>query len=329
MLDEIYLRLLLEILPANLKLSSWDINRLLEKSHDDDSTGRIYADLIRQLYQDDPDSNIGLRFGQHLRPATLCDYSRALMTASRFRDVLKIITQYQYLHGASYFPSVHVADEHISVALTYPFKEEISATQRRFCAESVFSYIMNTLRETVSVDIQPRALCLDYAAPSYASDYLRQFRCPLQYKQPLALLVLDRSLLDRNLSTANTTMHPIYLNTCLDQWRRSPRQRDIQYRAMTQLMHQAPDAFTSQNLAKQLNISVRGLQKRLSKHKESFSQLTARARRELAKIYLYQKRESLEATAEKLGFQTASGFRRFFKTEFGMTPAEFLEVNPN
>jgi AraC-like DNA-binding protein len=76
-----------------------------------------------------------------------------------------------------------------------------------------------------------------------------------------------------------------------------------------------------------LNISVRGLQKKLNKHERSFSHIANLARRELAKIYLIQKQQSIDFTAEQLGFQTSSGFRRFFKTEFEMSPAEFLNVS--
>ena len=326
MLDEIYLRLLLELLPANLKLSSWDINRMLEQGRDSDHASRVYADLIHQLYRHEPNSNIGLRFGQHLHPATLCDFSRALMTSPNFKTVLSLIERYHYLHGASYYPSIAIDAEQISIALTYPYKERVSMTQRRFCAEGVFSYVVNALRETVDQQLQPKAIYFDFAQPDYFREYEAHFDCEIVFGQPLAMLVMNTQFIERDLSTSNATLHPLYLNKCLDHWRRSARQCDFQYRVMIELMQQHPHSFSSQTLADQLNISVRGLQKRLSKHQQSFSQLTARARRELVKVYLYQHGASVEVTAEKLGFQTSSGFRRFFRSEFDMTPAEFSQL---
>lgn len=324
MLDEIYLRLLVELLPANLKLNSWETSRLLEQSHHDEDAGRMYAELIQQLYHHDPDSNIGLRFGQHLHPATLCDFSRALMTSPDFHTVVNLISRYHYVHSASYFPSIHIDDDTLSIALTYPFKPQVSLSQRRFCAEGVFSYIVNALRETIAANIQPERICFDFEQPRYAQEYGRHFACDMDFSQPLAMLVLDKSLLTRGLSTTNATLHSLYLNKCMDQWRRGPRYRDICYRAMIALMQQHPESFSSQALANALNISVRGLQKRLNKHDLSFSHLSARARRELAKIYLFQRQATIDLTAEQLGFQTSSGFRRFFKSEFGQTPAEFV-----
>jgi len=78
-------------------------------------------------------------------------------------------------------------------------------------------------------------------------------------------------------------------------------------------------------LASRLNISVRGLQKRLSKTGQSFSGISNQCRRELAKTYLIQQQQSVDYTAEQLGFQTNSGFRRFFKTEFNTSPSDFIE----
>lgn len=324
MLDEIYLRLLVELLPANLKLNSWETSRLLEQSRLEEDAGRIYAELIQQLYHLDPDSNIGLRFGQHLHPGTLCDFSRALMTSPDFRTVVELISRYHYVHSASYFPSIHIDDATLSIALSYPFKPEVSVSQRRFCAEGVFSYIVNALRETIATDIQPVRLCFDFEQPRYAQEYARHFACELDFAHPLAMLVLDKKLLNRGLSTSNPTLHSLYLSKCIDQWRRGPKHRDVCYRAMIALMQKHPESFSSPALAQELNISVRGLQKRLNKYDQSFSHLSARARRELAKIYLFQQGASIDATAEQLGFQTSSGFRRFFKSEFGQTPAEFL-----
>ncbi len=95
------------------------------------------------------------------------------------------------------------------------------------------------------------------------------------------------------------------------------RDRNFEYRAICNIMRHHP-------LADKLNISVRGLQKRLNKHGGSYSHLAHLARRELAKVYLYEDDHNLDYTAEKLGFQSSSGFRKFFKSEFSQTPAEYM-----
>ncbi len=325
MLDEIYLRLLLQLLPNELKLSSLEISRLLDQPSPSSEFARAYASLVKQIYLLHPDSDIGLRFGAHLHPSTLCDFSRLLMTSENFKALLGSAAHYHYIHGASYVPIVNNRPGTISLSLAFPYKRKIGNSQRRFCAEAVFSYVLNALRETICPSIHPRAVYFDFDPPPYAERYSEQFYCPVWFNKPLSLIEFDDDLLYRQLSTYNETLHQLYANKCLDLWKHSERLQNFEYRVISTIIQHHPISFSSQKLASKLNISVRGLQKRLNKHGESFSSLATLARRELAKSYLFQQHQSLEFTAERLGFQSTSGFRRFFKTEFDLSPNDFCK----
>ncbi len=322
MLDEIYLRLLVELIPSTVKLSALDIKRLIAQFNEGSQAKSAYAKLIKSIYEDNPESNIGLQFGQHLHPSTLCDLSRTLMTTDNLLNMIKLVELYHFTHGVSYYPSVHLEKSKFSISLSYPYKTLTNNQQRRFCAEAVFSYVLNSLRETVAAHIHPIEISLDFSRPSYAAEY-QAWQCPIKYDQPLAMISFDDSFLFQNLLTRNHVLHPIYLNKNLDSWRKSERLHELEYRSISLMMQHHPHAFNSEYLAQTLNISVRGLQKRLSKQGESFSHLANLARRELSKIYLFQKKHDIEFTAEQLGFQTSAGFRRFFKQEFQQTPAEY------
>jgi AraC-like DNA-binding protein len=321
MLDEIYLRLLLELVPASLKLNDLDVRRVIEQFNHSAGTESAYGQLLKQVYLDDPNTDFGLQFGEHLHPATLCDQSRAFMTAPSVKEIFQLIEQYHYIQGASYYLLTHNSGDHFSISMTYPYKRTVSAYQKRFCSEAIFSYITNLLRETVCPSITPRSIHFDFASPGYDEHYKKRFNCTPIFDSHLAMIVFDAEILHRCPLTNNKTLHQLYINKSLDTWYRSDRLQDFEYRTINQLMRHHPESFNSQKMASKLNISVRGLQKRLNKHSQSFSSL---ARRELAKVYLFQKKQDIDYTAEQLGFQTTSGFRRFFKTEFEQTPVEFL-----
>lgn len=327
MLDEIYLRLLLELVPSSLKLTGLDVRRLIEQFNDSSHSRRAYGELIKHIYLDTNDSDIGLNFGEHLHPATLCDLSRALMTSQNVQAALTLLEKYHFIHGASYYPIIYKQPGTFSIALTFPYKNKVPLHQRRFCAEAVFSYVYNSLKETVCASLAPLSICLDYPKPVYAKSYSNRFNCQASFDCPLSIITFEDQLLHRELSTHNPTLHHLYLNKSLDIWQKSERLQDFEYRTISQIMRDHPSSFNSQKLASKLNISVRGLQKRLNKNGQSFSQLSNVARRELSKVYLYQMNQNIEFTAEQLGFQTASGFRRFFKTEFAQTPIEFIETH--
>jgi len=325
MLDDIYPRLLLEIIPQELKLSSLDIQRVIADHNAGKQTKSAYGRLIKSVYQEQPESNIGIEFGKYLIPSNLCDFSRILITAQNLRSAIEVVSQSFFIHGASYYPFIHVKKGVASIALTFPYKNNISEQQRRFCSEASFSYLINAIRETSTPNFRPKRVMFDFPKPAYINDYHPLFGENLLFDQPLNLIEFEEQCIYKTLSSSNPTLHQMYLNKCLDEMRSPERQSRFEHKAVSFLIFNHPESFNSQKLATKLNISVRGLQKKLNKHESSFSNIANLARRELCKIYLIQEQQSIDYTAEQLGFQTSSGFRRFFKTEFEMNPAEYLK----
>lgn len=328
MLDDIYFRLLVELVPEKHRQISMRHKRIAEQSGDAAVARELYSNLVNQVYKDDADSDIGIRYGEHLRPHALCDLSRALMSADNFSAFLKAANRFHSMLGASYFLVAVEKDKTIALALTYPFKDQVSEPQRRFCAEAAFSYIINLLQESIGQDIAPKALYLNYEAPKYAETYLERFNNPGTFNSPISVIEFDKTILSLPFKAANPTLHQLYMNKCNDTLWAIERSWDFEYRVVTYLMQYHPVCFSGQTLASRLNISVRGLQKRLSKNGESFSSLASKTRRELASVYLMLEGADIDTTAERLGFQTSSGFRRFFKNEFEMTLPQFLAQMP-
>jgi len=325
MLDDIYPRLLLEIIPEELKLNSLGIQRLISEHNADHDSNAVYGKLIKSIYSAQPNSDIGIRYGRYLSPSNLCDFSRILITSQNLRSAFDIIERTYYVHGASYYPFISHRKGVTSISITFPFKTRVHPCQRRFCAEASFSYIVNAIREAVDTNFQPLRLCLDYDKPTYEDEYQKSFGEQIQFNAPLCLLEFDEKYLYQTMSSYNPALHQMYLNKCLDNLRLTDRQHNFEHKAVCFLLQHHPESFNSKKLATMLNISVRGLQKKLNKQELSFSHIANLARRELAKIYLIQKQQSIDYAAEQLGFQTSSGFRRFFKAEFEVNPAEYLK----
>ncbi len=324
MLDDIYYRLFLEVIPQDPKLRGIDLHKIIQSRKHKESDVK-YGHLIDSVYQTNPDSNFGLLYGKYLAPSILCDFSRMLLTAQNFDEILKVIQSLNHILNPRYYPIITRSKGVVSVSITFPFEKQVPEHLRRFCAESLFSYMLNGFSEISNNVFKPMAISLDYPPPKYAQEYQSLLGCEVRFNQPLNVIKFSEDILDKPLITRNATLHEIYLKKCLDAWQSMERDRNFEYRAICNIMRHHPGSFNSQNLADKLNISIRGLQKRLNKHGGSYSHLANLARRELAKVYLYEDSHNLEHTAEKLGFQTSSGFRKFFKTEFSQTPAEYMD----
>ena len=84
--------------------------------------------------------------------------------------------------------------------------------------------------------------------------------------------------------------------------------------------------YGAQALARQLNMSLRALQRLTHEHGISVRQLLDDAREANARQFLSDPRLSVEAIAFLLGYSDDRAFRRAFKRWTGQTPAEFRKT---
>jgi len=325
MRDDIYFRLLLELAPENLKPNHLDAERIFINFGETIESRIAFGKLLQRIYETKPDSDIGLCYGKLLRPHALCELSRAVMTAATFNDSLNTFGGLQHMQGLAYYLSTYQTKTKISLALVFPHEKKVTPEKRRFSTESGFSYLVNFVRETIDPSLNPEHIYLSYDEPHYSKDYEEFFRCPITFGAPLSQLEFDNGLGAVRLKTSNHVLFNMLMLKCQDIARTNERHWEFDYRTSTNLMLHHPHSFNCDTISRILNISPRGLQKKLSKLGTSFSALSSLARIELAKVYLVQQEATLEQTAERLGFQTVSGFRRFFKAEFGITTAEFMQ----
>jgi AraC-like DNA-binding protein len=81
------------------------------------------------------------------------------------------------------------------------------------------------------------------------------------------------------------------------------------------------------DVARELRLSTRTLQRRLTADREKFQQLMEEARRELAQHYLLHSSLELNETAYLLGYEDANSFFRAFHQWEGTSPGEWRAVH--
>jgi AraC-like DNA-binding protein len=81
-----------------------------------------------------------------------------------------------------------------------------------------------------------------------------------------------------------------------------------------------------QDIARELHISSRTLQRRLQDAGYSFQQVLEESRRQLARHYLASSQLELNETAYLLGYEDANSFVRAFRTWEGIPPAHWRGI---
>lgn len=318
MIDDIYTRLLLSA--ANSHLASAASKKELKFSdalpHRD-----IYSSTLRVIYQNDPESPFGLDYGRHLLP-NLCDFSRLMLTCSTPLHALYLWQSLHHVQGTCYFPFVYEERDQVVVVLTYPYKNTVQNSQRRFTAETAFYYVLNFISQARGSALLANKILLDFPEPEYAWRYKQELSTQLEYNQPVSAIFLPRSELLKPCQLFNPLLHETILTRFRQAARQNIERQSMQYRVVSQMLHFHPQHFAMPALAANMHISVRGLQKRLSKSEHSFSDLTKNARQALIQYYSLRGLTQ-EEMAEKLGFKSLAGLRRYLRanTEQPLLPS--------
>lgn len=323
MISDIYFRFLLETIKQDPTVKATPKTYQELGINKDEVPLKYFNYLIEFNYLQNPDSELGLVFGKNVVALNLCDFFRMISSADTVGESLDSTVSTYHILGLSPYPVIQKGEDISSLSIAYPYNH-MSEYARRFTCEVFFSYGLDLFQKSISPDIRPTKIFFDFEKPKYAHMYEKLFNCELVYDAPLAIIEFESKMLSAPLINKNKPLHNIYMAKAFEQWRESKREQSFHYRAITQLMSQSPSNFTSAILAENMNISTRGLQKRLAAEDFTFSKITKSARQELCKICLFQKGMNLEETATALGFQTQISFRKFFKEVFNTTPKSYL-----
>jgi AraC-like DNA-binding protein len=145
----------------------------------------------------------------------------------------------------------------------------------------------------------------------------------LRFKSSANALLFSRSDVIAPLPTAHPLLAEVHERLAGEQLRRLDR-AEISSRARAAIIRRLPDGEPRRTeIARELEMSERTLQRRLEAEGTSFQRLLDDTRRELAQQYLGQTDVSLADATYLLGFGDQSSFFRASKRWFGTSPRHY------
>jgi len=168
----------------------------------------------------------------------------------------------------------------------------------------------------------PEAIYFDFSRGQSDREADLMFRCPLYWDMPRLGFRFDSSILSaKNPSNHNTSI--ITIDDIARERGFGPPQRfkDV----VTQvLLLQIDESFINQErVAAALDVSVRSLQRRLSKEGTSFRELCNVVKIGRAKEYLKHGMDNITTISTLLGYTSPNNFTRAFRSAAGISPTEY------
>jgi len=164
----------------------------------------------------------------------------------------------------------------------------------------------------------------EHAAPGDVREYARVFRCPVHFERRESALVVPLAVIQRRL--------PHYCDEAVRALEAAADERvrrlavptvagDVRARVLARLRANRTMGDVDE-IAAELHLSARTLQRRLGAERASFTAVVEEARRDLA-VELVEEGATLERVARAVGFSGTSALVRAFRRWTGRTPAEY------
>lgn len=270
--------------------------------------------------------DFGLRLAQFQDIGVLGPIAIAIQNARTVQEALDVVSKYMFVHydGMSISPVAH-ADDPGRIALCYGFGTDSLAVPRQ-SIDLVLAGGHRILTLLGADNYRLHEVRLPYAPIAPLSAYQRIFGAPASFRRSEAALVVPGALMDAPLPYASEAMRAMaadYLQKNFGAGR-----DDLAARVRMAIAVGLANANTGlDQVARQLSLQPRTLQRRLAAAGEAFDALRDEVMREAALKYLRNPDMPLTEVAARLGLSQQSALTRSCRRWFGESPLKIRRAS--
>ena len=193
--------------------------------------------------------------------------------------------------------------------------------------DACFAWIVSIGRRGTGLPVNPKRIEFR-RAEKHRKMHEAHFRCPVKFDAKQNVLVFSKADMERPFLTHNADLLAIVAPQLEAELERQLAQKTISEQVKgTVKKLLAGQRPALQDVARELHLSTRTLQRRLTDEGGTFQQLMENARRELAQHYLLHSSLELNETAYLLGYEDSNSFFRAFHHWEGTSPGEWRAVH--
>jgi AraC-like DNA-binding protein len=288
--------------------------------------------LWRAIRDSSPSPSIGLELGTEQRVEHYDPVAMAGLYARSLGDAVERLARYKRLTCPEEITIVREGNGAQAVAcVQFGFPLAIETEPPMF-VDVCFAWVMTIARRGIGEPFSPRRVeLIQQQNPAHPEMHTRYFGCQVSYGASRNALIFDAADLDRPFVTHNPELLRLltpHLDAELSHYVYARSTGDQVKGALKRVLAGRRPAMTE--VARELKLSTRTLQRRLNDEGVSFQQLLLEARRELARHYLLQPSLELNETAYLLGYGDPNSFFRAFHEWEGTSPGQWraLHVQP-
>jgi len=180
-------------------------------------------------------------------------------------------------------------------------------------------------RLVVGSDWRPTLVCFAHPEPEGPVEHARVFAAPIRFASGRTAVTIANAVLDAPNPRSDEGLVGVLDDYATSLLALAPQRPTVAGRVGVRLTaaFQGGDLPTAEQVARELNMSVRSLHRGLEVDDTTFRELVAQLRHERSAALLADPRYSITEIGYLLGFSEISSFYRAFKRWTDRTPAEF------
>src|ERR1700760_4800539 len=287
-------------------------------------SARLQTEKISHLWElaVERSRNPELALSQHdvARPASFDVVDYTMMSCADLRGAFDRLIRYLLILSDAL--TMTTVDEKGGLRISFVlFGGERPVPRQRI--EYIFVTLIGFCRWICRNHVSPRAIEIAYARPADVTPYRTAFGCPVTFDAERNSLLFAHADMKLALPTFNPQLAELH-ERYAGEYLRHFDHAQISYRVREAIVRRLPDGEPRRDeVAAELRMSERTLQRRLEEEKTSFVQLLDDTRRELADQYLGRLHLSLAQAAYLLGFADQPSFFRACRRWFKVSPAQY------
>ena len=288
------------------------------------TTEEFFA-LYRGIADASRDPAVGLKLGTENRVELYDPIKIAALSTRSLRSAIERLSRYKQLTCPEKIDLVERGRE-CAVRFRWLLAEQ---DEPGVLVDVCFAWIASIAERGADRRVRPKRV--EFQRPeAFRSIYEKHFECPVNFNADRNALVFSRADADVPFLTYNpdllAAIAPQLEAELTQQMAAKGLREQVKGILKGLIAGQRPGI---QDVARELRMSARTLQRRLAEDGATFQLLTEEARRELAHHYLLHSSLELNETAYLLGYEDANSFFRAFHKWEGTSPGQWKSSHAN
>ena len=283
----------------------------------------VWRDLLNLLNEQLQRPALGLEIANAVQPKHLGIIAYIAMSCANLGEALY---RYHDFHRLVYDGSP-LKVEGLGAYLSICWSELPPNMSNQLTDEVAIALMVGFLKHFINFeDLHIHEVHFRQPAPKHVALYEQFFRCKVRFSQPSSQVLLPIEELSRPFSHSDDTLQQLLIQQAQALLEKLPNitQTD-QYLQQAILTGLQKNQFQIEDIAEQLHISVRQLQRHLQQQGSTYQQRMQQVRCMLAEEYLRDPHLGLHEIALLLGYSEQSAFQRAFKQWRHVTPLQWRQ----